>query len=51
MGISNVLLATLEMQSIWILNNGLKTGAIPDFSHYLAPAPLLKAYPETVTVY
>lgn len=51
MGISNVLLATLEMQSIWILNNGLKTGAIPDFSHYLAPEPLLKAYPETVTVY
>ncbi len=49
-GITHVLLNSLEMQAVWMLNNGLKTGVIPDFVNYVDTNYLLTVNPEAVTL-
>lgn len=49
-GINYVLLNSMETQAIWMLNNDLKTGIIPDFIDYINPNLLLTVNPKAVTL-
>lgn len=49
-GVTHVLLNSLEMQAVWMLNNELKTGAIPNFINYIDANYLLAVNPEAVTL-